>query len=180
MYTLSALLVCGYIAILLLSLCPKTSWEYELYYIRHETARWAGMSGFDYTPGTPLLLTPDDPNTNYRFDAGWGDFTEQGCWTNAEEATIYFDELPVKDLILSMQIAQVCVSDEVAVYCNGTPAASIPAAQIERDGQISVPIAASQLDNGRLKVTLRMISPTQSDKEHSQGLLCKQVILYEA
>lgn len=71
MYILSAVLVIGYILILLRSLMPKTSWEYELYYIEHETARWAGISGFDYTLGTPLKMTPTDPNTNYRFDAGW-------------------------------------------------------------------------------------------------------------
>lgn len=179
MYILSAVLVIGYILILLRSLMPKTSWEYELYYIEHETARWAGLSGFDYTLGTPLKMTPTDPNTNYRFDAGWGDFTEEGCWTNAETSTIYFDNLPERDLTLSVQVAQVCVSDRVEVYCNGTLAASIPAAQIAQDGGFSVPISAAQIPEGRLKVALTMISPTQPAEDASLGLLCNQVVLYE-
>ena len=177
LYAFSIILVISYFIILYFSLNPHVSWEYTLYYITQETNIWPGNNGYNYILGTkitPSLQTKEDCK---RFGKGWGNYTDNGLWSSKQKSSIYFGNLPNKDLVFEMKLSECLLSEKMEIYFNNKLKAEIEPTLLIKEMQITQEVKKEDIIDGKLVVTL--IYPEVPKNDIVPKILCKEINLYE-
>ena len=176
LYLLSSILFIGYIVILVLSMKPNVSWEYELYYITKEIDIWPGLHGFNYELGTKIETVLENEDNCKRFEKGWGPFERNGLWSDGLESKIYFNNLPNKNLIFEMTLVNLDIDKWIDIYLNDIKVSRIQKSELKSSMKINQQIKLQDIKNGKLIITLKY----DSDEENSSGrIMCREIILYE-
>lgn len=173
-YLLSVILVISYFFILYISMNPKVSWEYNLYYIKQETDIWPGMHGYDYEIDTKIETNLENKENCKRFGKGWLIYTPSGLLSTGNESKIYFGNLPNKELVFEMEA---CPNKEVEMYFNDRLVMKIDSNNIMQETKIVEEVKREDIINGRLIITFKYAEIEEDEK--TSGILCKRINLYE-
>lgn len=180
LYTLSAFLVICYFIILALSMKPKVSWEYELYYISKETDIWPGINGYDYYLDTKINTNLENIDGSKRLGKGFADYEELGVWSSGDVSKIYFKNIPKKDLIFEMSLSKCLLSQNIELYFNDVYINTISADKLSKTMKITGYVKSDYINDDKLVVTLKYPELSNVKKEnHVHGIMCKEINLYE-
>lgn len=180
LYILSALFVIGYFVILALSMKPRVSWEYELYYISKETDVWPGMNGYDYYLGTKINTNLENIDGSKMLGKGFTKYEDNGCWSFGEVSKIYFKNIPKNDLIFEMNLSKCLLSQNVELYFNDVYINTISADELSKTMKITGEVKSDYINDDKLVVTLKYPELNNGKKEnYIHGIMCKEIILYE-
>lgn len=180
LYILSALLVISYFVILALSIKPKVSWEYELYYISKETDVWPGENGYDYYIGTKINTTIENVDGSKRLGKGFAEYEELGCWSSGDVSKIYFKNIPKNDLIFEMALSKCLLSKNIELYFNDIYIDTISAEELSKTMKIMGEVKTDFINDERLVVTLKYPELNNGKKDNRlHGIMCKEINLYE-
>lgn len=178
LYMFSIILVVSYFVILYVSINPNTSWEYKLYYIDKETEVWPGNNGYDYKIGTRIETNLENKENCKRFGKGWGEYAEEGLWSKGEASSIYFGNLPSKDLKFEIKFSKCLLKDYIEVYFNNRLIEKVNAKELVKNMKIAQNVNKEDITDGRLIVTLRY-TEVSKDNKTEQIVCCKGINLYE-
>lgn len=177
LYAFSAILVISYFVILYISINPNVSWEYKLYYIEKETDIWPGNHGYDYELGTKIETRLENKQNCKRFGKGWGEYTEEGLWSNGKKSNIYFGNLPNKDLTFEMEISECLLNKKMEIYFNDKLKAEIEPEEVKKEMKIIKEVKKEDIVDGKLIIMLKYTEVTEKGKV--QKIMCKGINLYE-
>ena len=89
-----------------------------------------------------------------RCESGWGEIENGGRWTQAGEATMYFDKLPDKNLKLELVCSKPVGNTEILIRANGQTIWQEVKNTAVKEEQIQMVIDQGMVLDGRLKLSI--------------------------
>lgn len=180
LYAVSGILVLFYIAVLVISMKPEVSWEYQLFYIDQTTEKFANNGAYRYEMDTVITATTDSADDLARFDKGWSHPESDGTWTDGDSAMIYFDQIPQKHLLCTLTLQEQVYCSSVTIFANDAEVGTFSDAQLAA-GCITAEIPEAAISEGHLVLRLAIEAPTvPNERDHRQlGIKCRSIVLNE-
>ena len=168
-YVVSAALNIFYLLVLWGARTPDVNWAYQLYYIDKEINIWPGIDGFNYTLGDIILMDQEQK----RCESGWGAIEAGGRWTQNGEATMYFDQLPDKNLKVELVCSKPAGDTDIVIKANGQDIWQEIITKAFDGERIEMIVDQKMVSEGRLKLSITCTS------SRPVGILVKEVRIDE-